>query len=69
MSKSIFTTLGFILFLVGMLSLVLMVVGVQLSYLTWMDAAGRGLGLLGRIAMVVGGAVIIVLARGNFDGR
>ena len=69
MSKSLFTTIGFILFLLGILSMVLMVVGVQFSYLTWLDAGGRGLGLLARIVMVVGGAIMIVLARGNFDGR
>lgn len=69
MSKSLFTTIGFILFLLGMLSIVLMVVGVQFSYLTWLDAAGRGLGLLARIVMIIGGAIMIVLARGNFDGR
>jgi len=69
MSKSLFTTLGFILFLLGILSMVLMVVGVQFSYLTWLDVAGRGIGLLARIVMVVGGAIMIVLARGNFDGR
>jgi len=69
MSKSLVTTIGFILFLLGVYSLVLMFVGIKLSFLTWIDASGRGLGLLVRIVMIVGGAVMIVLSRGNFSGR
>ncbi len=69
MSKTLITTIGFVLFLLGMISMVLMVVGVQFSYLTWLDAGGRGMGLLARIIMVVGGAIMIVLSRGNFDGK
>ncbi len=69
MPKTFFTSLGFILFITGMLSLVLMVVGIQFSFLSWIDAAGRGIGLIIRLAMVMAGVIMVVLAKGNFRGR
>ena len=46
-----------------MLALVLSLVGVQLSFLTWIDKPGRLFGFLIRILMVLLGVVIVVLAR------
>lgn len=63
MSKAIYTTIGFLLFTIGMLALVLSLVGVQLSFLTWIDKPGRLFGFLIRILMVLLGVVIVVLAR------
>lgn len=65
-SKSIFAILGFVLIIVGMLSLVLMFVGVQLSFLTWIDAIGRLGGFLIRLLMVISGFVIIALTQTNW---
>lgn len=69
MNKGLFSLIGFSLFLIGMLALVLSLVGVKLSFLSWIDDGGRGLGLLIRLAMVIIGAVIVVVTRSNFDGR
>ena len=63
MSKAIYTTIGFLLFTIGMLALVLSLVGVQLSFLTWIDKPGRLFGFLIRILMVLLGVVILVIAR------
>jgi hypothetical protein len=62
-AKSAYAILGFVLIIIGMLSLILMVVGVQLSFLTWIDALGRLGGFLIRLLMIIGGFVIITLSQ------
>jgi len=66
MSKTTATILGFLLFIVGGLALVLSLIGVQLSYLTWIDAPGRLFGFVLRLLMILAGIVIVVLARTNW---
>ena len=66
MNKPIFTLLGFLLFLFGFLSLVLSMIGVQLSFLTWLDLAGPLAGFLARIGMVLAGVIIVVLGQTNW---
>jgi len=68
-NKSIFTFLGFVLFLSGMSALVLSLVGVQLSFLTWIDSPGKTIGFLIRLAMILTGIIMIFLSRSNFDGN
>ena len=63
MSKAIYTTIGFLLFVIGILALVLSLVGVQLSFLTWIDKPGRLFGFIVRLLMVFGGVVIVFLTR------
>ena len=69
MNKGIYSLIGFSLFLLGMLSLVLSLVSVQLSFLTWIEAGGRGLGLLIKLMMIVIGVVLIVITRSDFEGK
>ena len=52
---------GFALAGTGLYALILMLVGVQLSFLVWLDQAGLLYGFLGRIVLILGGAVCIVL--------
>lgn len=66
MSRGKYAILGFTLFLFGFLSLFLMLVGVQLSFLTWIDAAGRLLGFIIRIGMILSGVIIIYLTQTNW---
>ena len=63
MSKAIYTSIGFILFILGFLALGLSLVGVQLSFLTWIDAPGRLFGFATRLLMIIGGIIIVVLTR------
>jgi len=63
MSRAIYTTIGFLLFTIGLMALVLSLVGVQLSFLTWIDQPGRLFGFVVRLLMILGGVVIVVLAR------
>ena len=62
MKKGIYTLIGFLLFILGGSALVLSLVGVQLSFLTWIDAAGGLIGFVLRIVMLIGGIVIAVLS-------
>jgi uncharacterized Tic20 family protein len=62
-TKSVYAILGFVLIIIGMLSLILMLVGVQLSFLTWIDAFGRLGGFVIRLLMIIGGFVIITLSQ------
>lgn len=64
--KTFATVIGFLLFLIGMLALCLSVVGVQLSYLTWIDKPGALFGLIMRLVMIIGGIVMIVISRTNW---
>jgi len=54
--------IGFLLFVCGMLSLVLILIGANLSYLTWIDKPGSPRGILIRLFMIGGGLVISYLA-------
>ncbi len=63
MSRAIYTFIGFLLFLFGFMALALSLVGVQLSFLTWIDAPGRLFGFVIRLLMILAGIVIVVLTR------
>ena len=66
MSKAIYSLLGFLLIIIGFLALMLSLVGIQLSFLTWIDAPGRLFGFVVRLIMILGGVVLIVLTRTNW---
>ena len=67
MKKGIYTLIGFLLFIIGGTALVLSLVGVKLSFLLWIDAAGGLIGFVIRIVMMIGGIVIAVLSTGNWQ--
>lgn len=62
MKKTLWVVLGFLLFIIGFTALVLSLVGVKLSYLTWIDAPGSLFGFIMRILMIIGGVVIVYLS-------
>ncbi len=64
--RSLYFILGFALAGSGLYALILSLVGVRLSYLVWIDAGGPLLGLLGRLALIMTGAVVIVLGMTNW---
>ena len=63
MSRAIYTFVGFLLFLFGFMALALSLVGVQLTFLTWIDVPGKLFGFVVRLLMILGGIVIVVLTR------
>ncbi len=61
-TRHILMILGFLLFVLGMLSLILILIGANLSYLAWIDSPGSPRGILIRIVMIGGGLVMVYLA-------
>lgn len=60
--RHLFTILGFLLFVLGMLSLVFILIGANLSYLAWIDQPGSPRGIIIRLLMIGGGLVIVYLS-------
>jgi uncharacterized integral membrane protein len=61
MKKAIWTSIGFLLFIIGFVALVLSLVGVKLSYLNWIDNWGGLPGFIIRLLMIISGIVIVYL--------
>jgi hypothetical protein len=66
-NKALFTTVGFVLFILGGSALVLSLVGVKFSFLVWLDAAGPLAGFVARIVMMIGGIVLATLANTHWE--
>jgi uncharacterized integral membrane protein len=60
--RTIIMILGFVLFVLGMLSLVLILIGANFSYLAWMDKPGSPRGLIIRLVMIGGGLIMSYMA-------
>lgn len=58
-----FTLVGFLLAGTGLFALILMLVGMQLSFLTWIDAPSQLFGFVIRLAMIMVGIVLIYMAQ------
>jgi hypothetical protein len=69
MNKSIITLIGFLLFLLGSLALVLSLVGIQLTMLTWIDAPGKLFGFIVRLLMIIVGITMVAVVRSDFEGE
>jgi len=65
MKKTLPTIIGFALFIIGFLSLMLMGLGLRLSYLAFIDDMGPLPGFLIRLSMIIFGLIIIYVARTN----
>ncbi len=65
--KGLFTLIGFIMFLIGMSALVLSIVGVKLSFLTFIDEPSPMFGFLIRLALIFGGIIVIVLTQTDWQ--
>ena len=68
MNRPIVTFIGFFLLIAGMLNLALLLVGVKLAPFEFLDYAGRGIGFLLKLLMIIIGIVLIVVSRSSFDG-
>jgi len=63
MNKSLITLLGFLLFTLGFVSLVLSMIGIQLAFMAWLDAPGPLFGFLTRIGMIIAGVIVVAVAQ------
>lgn len=57
--KTSITIIGFLLAGTGLLALILNLVGLNLSFLVWMESGGKLLGLLLEILMTISGFVMV----------
>ncbi|MDX1667210.1 MAG: hypothetical protein R3350_08270 [Saprospiraceae bacterium] len=67
--RGLTTFAGFLLLALGLVSLVLSLVGVQLSFLRWIDIPGPLFGFVIRLLLIIGGFVIIYLSQTDFEGK
>lgn len=63
------TLVGFLLAGIGFLSLILSLVGLNLAFLTWIDAPSPLFGFITRLVMIVIGIVLIYLSQTDFEGE
>lgn len=61
-NKTRYLIAGFFLFLIGFLAIILQFVGLQLTFLVWIDAGGNLLGFVLRLLMVIAGIVLAAWA-------
>ena len=66
-NKGIMTLLGYLLFALGMLSIILSIVGVKLAFLAWIDNWGGLIGFLIKLSMLVVGMIIMFVARADWS--
>ena len=62
-TKTILTIIGFLVAGTGLLSLILNLVGLKLSFLQWMDSGGRLLGFVLQLVMSIAGFIMIYLGQ------
>lgn len=61
-NKGIWSLIGFLLLTFGLLSIIFSMVGLQFSFMQWIDMAGRGIGFAIRIGMIMAGFIILYLS-------
>jgi|JI8StandDraft_1071087.scaffolds.fasta_scaffold1504959_1 hypothetical protein len=64
-NKTWFLIIGFLLFLYGFLALILQFIGIQFTFMAWVDAAGNLVGFVVRLLMILAG--IVMAAWGSID--
>jgi hypothetical protein len=61
--------LGFVLFVLGITSIIMDLVGVRWAFLGWLNLAGPAVGFLAKIILSMGGVLLIVLGRTDWDAE
>jgi predicted small integral membrane protein len=67
--KGLLTLLGFLLFFLGFLSIVVGMIGLQFQFMLWLDYFGKGIGFAARIFMILVGVILIVLDQQDPDAE
>lgn len=66
-ARNKWTLLGFVLMLLGLLSLVVQMAGLQYSFLAWIEAFGSIGSFLFKIAMLIGGIAIVAVVNTRYE--
>ena len=64
--KDLYTLIGFLMFVIGLTSIIFNIVGVEWVILKWLSHFNAMFGFLLKLLMVVGGLVIIYLNKVNW---
>lgn len=67
-NKNWLTVLGFLLAGTGLFALILSFIGIQLSFLAWIDYPGKLFGFVTRLLMIMVGIILIYLTQTKFEG-
>ena len=60
--RHLFMIIGFLLFIIGVLSVVFILIGANFTYLAWIDKPGSPRGIIIRILMIGGGLILSYMA-------
>lgn len=63
MKKGYITALGYLLFLTGFLSILLSIVGLQLTFLSWLSNLGIGISIIIKLVLLFSGLIIMYLSK------
>jgi len=63
MRKGYVTLAGYALFIIGFLSILLNIVGLQLSMLSWMSNLGQGTSIIIKLSMLFSGLIIMYISK------
>ncbi len=66
-NKGLLLLLGYVLFSLGITSVVMAMVGTHWYFLGWLELLGRLLAFLVKILMVIAGVLVIVFARTDWE--
>jgi hypothetical protein len=58
---------SFALFIIGFTALIMMLLGLNWSFLRWMDMFGRGFGMVLRLVLIAAGLVMYVIANTDWE--
>lgn len=63
MKKEYVTIVGFFLFLAGFMAIVLSLVGLQLTFLSWIQSFGKGISIIIKLVMLFSGLIIMYISK------
>ena len=61
--RSFFTLLGFVIFFIGFISLVLALVGLNYSFLSFLEKLPSPFGFVAKLVLMFGGMIMLYIAR------
>lgn len=65
--RGLWSIIGFLMLGFGLMSLIFSMVGMQFTFMQWMDAGGRMGGFLLRLITIIAGVIILYMANTNFE--
>ncbi len=63
MNKGYITIVGYLLFLAGILSIILSMVGLQLTFLSWISSFGAGASIIIKLVLLFSGLIIMYISK------